>query len=76
MIFMKLLYYPHNSHGMAAISKINQLKTKKQYTCVSFLFACSVFLLYLDDVMRALEKIRGLVILDCYFSGRMETISM
>ena len=28
MIFMKLLYYPHNSHGMAAISKINQLKTE------------------------------------------------
>ena len=41
-----------------------------------FIFtACSVFLLYLDDVIHAFKKIRGLVILDWYFSGRMETIS-
>ena len=26
----------------------------------------------LDDVMRAFEKIRGLVILNCNFSGRMD----
>ena len=25
--------------------------------------------------MHAFEKIRGLVILDCYFGGKMETIS-
>ena len=38
--------------------------------------ACSIyFLLYLDDVMSAFDKIRGLVIRDWYFSGRMETIS-
>ena len=34
-----------------------------------------MFLLYLDDVMRAFEKIRGLVIWDRYSSGRMETTS-
>ena len=28
----------------------------------------------LDDIMRAFEKIRELVILDWYFSGRMETL--
>ena len=37
--------------------------------------SCSVFLVYPDDVMRAFEKIRRLVIMDCYFSGRMETTS-
>ena len=44
------------------------------YMCFIFT-ACSIFLLYLDDVMRAFEKIKELVILDWYFSGRMETIS-
>ena len=37
--------------------------------------ACSIFLLYLYDVMHAFEKIRELVIWDWYFSGRIETIS-
>ena len=40
-----------------------------------FFTACSVFLIYPDDVRGALENIRGLVILDYYFSGRVETIS-
>ena len=40
-----------------------------------FIFiACSIFLLYLDDIMCAFEKIRELVNLDWYFSGRMGTI--
>ena len=37
--------------------------------------ACSIFLLYLDDVTHAFEKISQLVIKDWYFNGRMETIS-
>ena len=41
-----------------------------------FYTACSIFLLYLDDVMHAFEKIRELAILDRYSSGRMEIISM
>ena len=40
-----------------------------------FFTACSIFLVYLDGVMHAFEKLRGLVILDWYFRGRMETIS-
>ena len=43
------------------------------YLC--FFTACSIFLLYLDDVMGAFEK-RELVIWNWYFSGRMDTISM
>ena len=39
---------------------------------VYFFMACSIFLLYLDDVKRSYEKIEGLVIWDWYFSGRME----
>ena len=45
------------------------------YTCALFFTACSIFLLYMDDVMHAFEKIRELVIWGWYFSGRMETIS-
>ena len=45
------------------------------YTCALFFTACSIFLVYLDDVMRAFEKIKELVIWDWYFSGRMETSS-
>ena len=42
-----------------------------------FIFtACSIFLLYLDVVIHAFEKIIELVIWDWYFSARMETISM
>ena len=37
--------------------------------------ACSIFFLYLDDIMRVFEKIKELVIWDWYFSGRMETIN-
>ena len=43
---------------------------------LNFFTASSIFLLYLDDVMRAYEKIRELFILVWYFSRRMETISM
>ena len=45
------------------------------YTCAAFFMTCIIFLLYLDNIMRTLEKIRELVIQDGYFSGRMETIS-
>ena len=37
--------------------------------------ACSIFLVYLGDVMHAFEKICQLVIWDWYFSGRMEMIT-
>ena len=40
-----------------------------------FFTACSIFLVYLYDVMHAFEKIRELVILDWYFSGRIEITS-
>ena len=40
-----------------------------------FIFYSMQCIFGLDDCMRAFEKIRGLVFLDCYFSGRMETIS-
>ena len=43
---------------------------------VLFFTLCSIFLLYLDEVMHAFEKIWGLVIWDWYFSGRMEKSSM
>ena len=39
-----------------------------------FFTACSIFLLYLDDIMHASEKYIGLVIWDWLPSGRMETI--
>ena len=48
----------------------------QQYTCALFFTACNIFLLYLDDVMHAFEKVRGLVIQGWYFSGRMEINSM
>ena len=50
-------------------------KKYQQYTCALFFTACSIFLLYLDDVMHAFEKNRVLVIWDRYFSGRMQMIS-
>ena len=44
----------------------------KNKTCVSFLYACTAFLLYLDDVTYAVLK-KGLVILVWYFGEGMET---
>ena len=44
------------------------------YAGALFFTACSVLLLYLDD-MHANEKIRELVILDWYFSVTMEVTS-
>ena len=38
-------------------------------------FSDHIFLLYLDKFMHPFKKIRGLVILDWYVNGRMETIS-
>ena len=40
-----------------------------------FLKHAAYFCSYLDEVMCAVEEIKGLVIKDWYFSGRMETIS-
>ena len=48
----------------------------EQYTCVSKFTACIAFLLYLDDVMRAFRKKKGLVIQDWYFGEGMESYSM
>ena len=48
-----------------------KLTILEKYTCALFFTACSVFLVYLDDNMRAFEKIRGLVILEWYFSCKV-----
>ena len=42
------------------------------YTYVFIFAAYRANLLYLDDVMCAFLKLRGLVIQDWYFRGRME----
>ena len=47
----------------------------QKYKCALFFTACNIFLLYLDDVMRAFEKISEFVIRDWYFSARIKTIS-
>ena len=45
------------------------------YTCVLKFTAWIAFLLYLDDVMGAFKKRRGLDISDCYSGERMESNS-
>ena len=42
------------------------------YTCALFFTACSVFLLYLVDLMGAFQKIKEIAFSEWYFSGWME----
>ena len=52
----------HGKRGRA--SGYPQPNKPQWYTCVSFLNACTVFMLYLDDITNAYWKKKGLVILD------------
>ena len=71
MVFVRNL-----DHGLIKRPFDNQTALNQVvYLCINFT-ACIAFLLYLDDVMRAFRKKRGLVIWDWYVGKRMESSSV